>query len=174
LPDQSGGYMVRSVYDLLTAQDHLLNQQNLEVIWHKHVSLKVSIFAWRLLRDRLPTRQNLANRGIISMELRLCIAGCGQVEDLNHLFLSCPFSEALWPLVRDWFSVVGAETQVISDHFSQFIHYAGDRKSRRSFFHLIWLLCVWVLSKERNDKLFRNIHSFLPHMLDNVKSYSLW
>jgi len=108
------------------------------------------------------------------MESRLCIAGCGQVEDLNRLFLSCPFFGALWPLVRDWLGVAGAESQVISDHFLQFIHYACDLKSRRSFFHLIWLLCVWVLWKDRNDKLFRNNYSSLPHMLDKVKSYSLW
>ncbi|GAU18664.1 hypothetical protein TSUD_124970 [Trifolium subterraneum] len=32
-----------------------------DLIWHKHVPLKVSIVAWRLLRDRLPTKDNLAN-----------------------------------------------------------------------------------------------------------------
>lgn len=108
------------------------------------------------------------------MDSRLCLAGCGQVEDVNHLFLSCPVFGALWPLVRDWLGVDGAESQVILYHFLQFIHYAGDLKSRRSFFHQIWLLCVWVLCKDQNDKLFRNTHSSLPHMLDKVKSYSLW
>ncbi len=101
LPDQSGGYTVRGAYDMLTVQDHPLLHQNLELIWHKQVPLKVSIFAWRLLRDRLPTRQNLAIRGILPMDARLCLAGCGQVEDVNHLFLSCPSYGALWPLVRD-------------------------------------------------------------------------
>ncbi|AES96765.1 hypothetical protein MTR_5g041190 [Medicago truncatula] len=124
LPDQSGGYTVCGVYDMLTVQ-------------------------------------NLANRGIVSMDSRLCLAGCGQVEDVNHLFLSCPVFGALWPLVRDWLGVEGAESQVILNR--------GVR-----FFHQIWLLCVWVLWKDQNDKLFRNTHSSLPHMLDKVKSYSLW
>ncbi|KEH29430.1 hypothetical protein MTR_4g036635 [Medicago truncatula] len=35
------------------------------------VPLKVSILAWRLMRDRLPTKLNLANRGILSVEERL-------------------------------------------------------------------------------------------------------
>jgi len=64
---------------------------------------------------------------------------------VNHLFLSCPSYGALWPLVRDWLGVAGVEDQVVSDHVQQFIHYAGVSKSRWSFFHLIWLLCVWVL-----------------------------
>jgi hypothetical protein len=167
LPDQSGGYTVRGVYDMLTAQEQPLIQQNMELIWHKQVPLKVSIFSWRLLRDRLPTRQNLANRGILAMDSRFCLAGCDQVEDVNHLFLSCPVFGALWPLVRDWLGVEGAESQVISDHFLQFIHYEGVLKSRRSFFHLIWLMCVWVLCLASD-------HSSIQHMLDKVKSYSLW
>ena len=173
LPDQSGGYTVRGVYDLLTSQEQPLLQQNLELIWHKQVPLKVSIFVWRMLRDRLPTKENLANLGIISMKAWLCRAGCGQVEDLNHLFISCPYFGALWPLVWAWLGVAGAQSQVISNHFLQFIHYAGVLKSRRSFFHLIWLLCVWVLLNDRNDRLFKNKHSSLPHMLDKVKSFSL-
>ena len=126
------------------------------------------------MRDRLPTKDNLANRGVISMEARLCIDGCGYVEDVNHLFLSCLYFGALWPLVRAWIGVVGVESQVISYHFLQFINYACGLKSQRSFFHLIWHLCVWVLWNERNDRVFRNKQSSLPHMLDKVKSYSLW
>ena len=167
------GYTVCGVYDLLTSQEQPLLHQNLELIWHKKVPQKVYIFAWRLLRDRLPTKENLANRGIISMEVRLCIAGCGHVEDLNHLFLSCPSSGVLWPLVQAWLGVEGVESQIISDYFLQFIHYTGGLKSRRSFFHLIWLLSVWVLCNDRNDRLFRNKQSSLPQMLDKVKSYSL-
>jgi hypothetical protein len=74
LPDQNGGYSVRGVYDLLTAQELPHLHQNLELIWHKQVPLKVSVFAWRLLRDHLPTKENLANRGIISVEARLFCA----------------------------------------------------------------------------------------------------
>ena len=122
----------------------------------------------------MPTKENLANHGIISLEARMCLGGCGQVKDLNHLFLICPSSGVLWSLVRVWLGVQGVESQVISDHFLQFIHYAGGLKARRSFFHLIWLLCVWILWNDRNDRLFRNKQSSLPPMLDKVKSYSLW
>ncbi|PNX57544.1 cysteine-rich receptor-like protein kinase, partial [Trifolium pratense] len=30
-----------------------------QFIWHPQVPLKVSVFAWRLLRDRLPTKSNI-------------------------------------------------------------------------------------------------------------------
>ena len=170
----SNWWVYCGVYDMLTSQDQPMFPQNMELIWHKQVPLKVSIFAWRLLRDRLPTKENLASRGVLSVEARSCIDGCGHVEDLNHLFLSCPYFGALWPMVRAWFGVVGVETQFISDHFLQFINYAGGLRARRSFFHLIWLLCVWILWNERNDRVFRNKQSSTSQMLDKVKSYSLW
>jgi len=160
--------------DLLTMQDQPHLHQNSELIWHKQVSLNVSIFPWRLLRDRLPTKENLAKRGIISVDSRMCCAGCEHAEDLKHVFLICPYYGALWPLVRAWLRIEGVESQVISDHFSQFIYYAGVLKSRRSFFHLISLLCVWIIWNDQNDRLFRNKQSSLPQLLDKVKSYSLW
>jgi len=94
--------------------------QNMELIWHKQVPLKVSIFVWCLLRDRLPTKQNLASRGVLYVEARSCIDRCGHVEDLNHLFLSCPYFAALWPMVRAWLGVVGGETQFITDQQTPF------------------------------------------------------
>jgi len=129
LPDQDGGYSVRGVYDMLTSQEQPQLHSNMELIWHKQVPLKVSILAWRLLRDRLHTKNNLANRGVIPLEARLCITGCGHVEDVNHLFLSCPTFGALWPLVRAWLGVVGVDSQATSYHFLQFIKYAGCSRS---------------------------------------------
>ncbi len=45
LPDPIGGYTVRGVYDMLTSQDEPMVHENIELIWHKQVPLKVSIFA---------------------------------------------------------------------------------------------------------------------------------
>jgi len=108
------------------------------------------------------------------MKARLCVTGCGHVEDVSNMFLSCPIFGALWPMVRAWLGVEGVDSHAISDHFMQFIQYAGDLKSRRSLFHLIWLQCVCVLWNEQNNRLFRNRQSSIPQLLDKVKSNSLW
>ncbi|GAU41193.1 hypothetical protein TSUD_26180 [Trifolium subterraneum] len=69
-----------------------------DLIWHPQVPLKVSILAWRLLRDRLPTKGNLVTRGILSPEAHFCVSGCGAVESAQHLFLSYSTFGQLWPL----------------------------------------------------------------------------
>jgi hypothetical protein len=48
------------------------------------------MLVWRLLRNRLPTRDNLAQHHIIAPESQLCATGCGGVETAHHLFLFCP------------------------------------------------------------------------------------
>jgi len=138
------------------------------------VPLKVSIFAWRLLRDRLPTKINLANRSIITNEARLCVVGRGHVEDSTHLFLACPTFGAIWPMVRAWIGFDGVDTQVLSDHFLQFINQTSGLKARCSFLHMIWLLCVWTIWNERNCRLFQNKECSIIHLLDKIKSQSLW
>ena len=58
-------YTVRGAYQALTYMDAPACDATENLIWHKQVPFKVSIVAWRLLKDRLPTKVNLQNRGVI-------------------------------------------------------------------------------------------------------------
>jgi len=89
--DSSKVFTVRSAYNFLTFQPPIASPVAVVVssLWHKDVPLKVVLFAWRLFRDRLPTKDNLIHRGVIDQDSRLCVAGCGSVEPSHHLFLHC-------------------------------------------------------------------------------------
>ena len=78
--DNSGKYSVCSVYDLLTSGGITNVDEASSLVWHRQVPLKVSILTWRLLRNRLPTKSNLASRGILVHDMHLCVSGCGEVE----------------------------------------------------------------------------------------------
>ena len=95
-PDIGEGYTICGAYQLLTSQVHHVVDAADNLIWHKHVPLKVSILAWRLLRNRLPTKENLLNRGIIPTDANLCVTGCGKAESAVHLFLHCDILGTLW------------------------------------------------------------------------------
>jgi len=84
-----GGYTVSGAYHILTAQTDMQDVGMNNLVWHNQVPLKVSIFAWRLLRDRLPTKMNLVRRGMLATEAAGCIAGCGHDESASHLFMHC-------------------------------------------------------------------------------------
>jgi hypothetical protein len=120
LPDPSGGYTVRGAYNLLTSQEPSGEDSALELVWPNQVLLKVSVFAWRLIRDRLPTKTNLIARLVLSFDMSLCVAGCGHPETAQHLFLLCNTFGSLWHMVRDWIGCFGVDADNISDHFLQF------------------------------------------------------
>ncbi|GAU49411.1 hypothetical protein TSUD_407260 [Trifolium subterraneum] len=173
-PDLDTGYSVCGAYQLLTSQDSVTLGEVETLIWHKQVPLKVSICAWRLLSDRLPTRAKLVSRGIISPEAHFCVSGCGDIETAQHLFFTCGIFGTLWSAVRLWIGFSSVDHHNPSDHFLHFVGVLGERRARRSFLQLIWLACVWVLWNERNNRLFRNTTQTVPQMLDKVKLYSLW
>jgi len=151
-PDAVGGYSVSSGYQMLSDHNHLVLDDSERLIWHPQVPLKVSILAWRLLRDRLPTKSNLLNRGIIQGDGALCVARCGQIESVQHLFIDCNFFGSLWHHVRLWLGFTGVDHNILSSHFIHFTNYLGGRRSCRSFLQLLWLLCVWLIWKEHNNR----------------------
>ena len=133
LPDIVGGYTVRGAYLLLTQQVAPLSDATTELVWHKQVPLKVSILAWRLLKDRLPTKINLLRRGIIHHGAILCVAGCGFDESTYHLFLHCATFGSIWQHIRRW---LGVDLHNLHDHFLQFTNSIGTSSKRRSFMQL--------------------------------------
>jgi hypothetical protein len=155
-PDPAVGYTVHDAYQILTSQDSVILGEAEDLIWHRQVPLKVSILAWRLLRDRLPTKANLVSRGILAPEARDCVTGCGGTETARHLFLSCSTFGSLWALVRSWIGFSAVDAFSLTDHFVQFTYSAGGLRARRSFLQLVWLACVWVVWSERNLRVFRN------------------
>ena len=98
--DPYAGYTIRGAYQLLTSQDTSQVDHTTCLFWHKQVPLKVSIFALRLLRDRLPKRPNLLHRNIITDVDVGYLTGCDHLETSQHLFLSCDFYDSLWYAVQ--------------------------------------------------------------------------
>jgi hypothetical protein len=59
--DPVKGYFVRGTYQYLTSPIAPVEWGLSDMVWLKQVPLKVSVFIWRLLRNRLPTKDNLVH-----------------------------------------------------------------------------------------------------------------
>jgi len=66
LLDLIRGYSAHRAYQYLTSANAPTDTHHLSNILHRQVSLKVSLFGWRLLHDRLPTKDNLLRRHVIT------------------------------------------------------------------------------------------------------------
>ena len=136
------GYTVKRAYHLLTSVDEPPSMGLFDNVWHKHVPLKVSLFAWRLLRNRLLTKDNLVRRRVLHHDVNQCVGGCGFQETTIHLFLNCATFGNLWVSVSHWLHITFVAPEVLRDHLLQFGHLAGLPRFTYSFLKLIWLACV--------------------------------
>ncbi|GKE23492.1 RNA-directed DNA polymerase, eukaryota [Tanacetum coccineum] len=69
--------------------------------WSKYVPIKINIFAFRLLLNRLPMKINLSDRDIDVPNI-LC-STCNQAqEDVSHIFIHCEVAYQVWAKIAQW------------------------------------------------------------------------
>lgn len=95
--------------------------KNTEVLWKKKLwndftPPRISILAWKITQNRLPTADALYRRSILPSSVCInCITG--SVEDMNHIMLQCNIAENIWrwlaPLLEVNFSNFSTVNEII-------------------------------------------------------------
>jgi len=71
--DLINGYSAKGIYQYLASSNSSVERGISDVVWLKHIPLKVSMFVWRLLQNRLSTKDNLIRMMVLHQEdKRLC------------------------------------------------------------------------------------------------------
>ena len=102
LLDPAHGYTVREAYRFLTNDGNFVDRSLVDDVWHKNILSKVSLFVWRLLWNRLPTRDNLVQRRVLGLADSACVSGCGEQGTTSHLFCGCLIFSSLWDHILHW------------------------------------------------------------------------
>jgi hypothetical protein len=123
-----GLFSVKASYDFLFPRlvcSTLLSPSLCNVVhkvWDSWAPSKVVVFSWQTLLARIPTKENLAIRGMVLENAHVNCAVCGGgVETENHLFILCPFAWSIWIEVYRWFGVVEVSPGNIASHFIGFL-----------------------------------------------------
>jgi len=72
---------------------------------------------------------NLIKRRVIQLNAQLCAGGCGNPEDVNHLFISCEFFEKISFDISNWLGVTKVHPTHVSYHLLQFRALGGFSKN---------------------------------------------
>ena len=154
--DPLNGYSVRGTYQyLMTSVDHA-DRVVVDMVWLKQVPLKVSVSVWRLLRNRLPTKDNLLRRRVLHHDDTICVGGCDSQETAVHFLLRCDIFGSLWQLIYQWIGISFIPPESVADHLHHFGQLAVLPRFTYTFLKVIWHATVWVLWKERNNKIFNS------------------
>ncbi|GJS54510.1 RNA-directed DNA polymerase, eukaryota [Tanacetum coccineum] len=97
-----GVFHVKDVRNLL--DETFLPKVDTPTRWIKCIPIKVNVFVWKALQDRLPTRSNLVRRNILidSVSCPICD---GEPEDSSHLFFRCCLARDVTRLVCRWWDL---------------------------------------------------------------------
>ena len=168
LVDLVHGHSVRETYRFLTSGEQV-DRTLVDDVWHRYIQTKVSLFVWSLLRNRLPTKDNLIRRRVIQAPDTACAYGCSELETTNHLFLECEIPNMVWLHVRKWIGLHMVYPCQLREHYTQFSLMAGMPCRSLYVFKVIWFACVWLIWKDRNDQVFKNMGSDSSVLLEKIK-----
>jgi hypothetical protein len=159
-PHATGLFSVNSAYVCLLnkfvtdALDHNMVLA-LNKLWITNAPSKASIFGWRLLLDKFPTKVALINEGIITRNLEMCCVYClKEVEDIQHVFFKCDVIVQVWSYIFKWMGVNFLVFTSVLDHLLSFGGIIKGKNTKR-LRHIIWLATTWCIWRTRNNILFR-------------------
>jgi hypothetical protein len=109
---------------------------------------------------------------VLPIDDNVCVGGCGSLETEEHLFLGCDIFTNVWSLLLQWLRISFVAPPTVRDHFLHFGHMAGFPKSIHLFIRIIRLACVWIIWKERNNRVFNQMELDSQVISDKVKLLS--
>jgi len=131
-----------------------IQDRTFEELWKLKVPNKISVFAWRLLNDRLPTKANLQRQQIEINESN-CPFCRSMDKNVGHLFFHCSKIIPVWWESWSWVNIVGVSPMNPKQHFFQ--HILGVPEGiRANSWKWWWLALTWIIRQQRNKVIFSN------------------
>uniref|UniRef100_A0A453KKF4 Reverse transcriptase zinc-binding domain-containing protein n=1 Tax=Aegilops tauschii subsp. strangulata TaxID=200361 RepID=A0A453KKF4_AEGTS len=145
----SGEFSVSSAYQALC---HMPVLQRLSPLCKAPLPLKIKIFVWQLLRDRLPSGTEVLKRH--GPGNGLCPL-CHVPETGTHILFSCVAAQALWCFVRE---ALGPEWE--AQDLAEFLQVRATQVGRKCrLFWLIFAAMMWTLWTTGNKMVIERLFS---------------
>lgn len=170
-PDGTKDFSVSLVRKLLRPSDN--NANSVIFPWNKVLPAKINIFGWRMLLNRLPTKDALIRRGI-NVDNPGCIFCGSSGESMDHILTGCGFTNELWNAIEIWCRL--PPMVVFSSKDLVFLHtHVKGSSVRKVLIQSVILVACWVIWKSRNNMIFNNSKANITVMLKEVKTLGfLW
>jgi len=146
-------YFVKSGYRVLNKEELMQMSEEFQVLWSLIITPSVAVCAWRLLLDRLPTRDNLARRGMQLTSVRCPMCQEGE-ETAQHLFTTCKVAQKVCDLYERWVGNVPVRHNAITIHFQSFHLVSQSQRVNRAW-KGIWVAIVSEIRKHKNNVVFK-------------------
>ncbi|XP_028220243.1 uncharacterized protein LOC114401863 [Glycine soja] len=172
LAEPHGHYTTKSAYKFYTKPSTSNSDGKIySIIWKLKIPPRVAVFCWRLLKNRLPTKDNLLRRNITIQDQNCPLCGNAQ-EDVGHLLFNCNLTKGLWWESMRWIRVVGPLPSHPKCHFTQFCEGFGNpvyQDIRGGW----WSALTSSIWHHRNNLIFQG-RPFDPYKVMDHAIYLVW
>jgi hypothetical protein len=92
---KGGQVNAKHAYEVISLDDQEVTTNEWYLnIWNWEMRLKVKLFCWLMIENRILTWDNLIKRGMIGPSRSML---CGEREEfVNHLMVECLFNKEIW------------------------------------------------------------------------------
>jgi len=145
-------FTVNSAYECLAKQTRGTQQASFELVWKAKAFPNVLTTTWRILIDRLPTKEGLSRRGVL-MDTTVCVLCKIKEESCQHLFIDCKYAQLVWSLYLQWLGFEFVQHNDLKSHFVSF-HCAQASSKQNLVWKGIWAAIVRSIWDQRNSIVF--------------------
>ena len=171
LADPSGIFSSKSAFGSLT-RDHSMPVNYLaKSIWKLNIPIKVKVFIWLLVLDKISVQTNLQKRRPYhSLSPGWCVMCKKDNESLDHLFLTCEFTNRFWIKILQEFDREWVTPRLASDLLSLGQGFFLQKRGK-----ILWKVATsatfWAIWLERNRRIFEGVEENFEYIWDRIK---LW
>eukprot|EP00253_Pinus_taeda_P031439 PITA_31439 len=125
-------------------------------IWKLSASPRSKLFTWCVLRNRLPTGENLMRRAIYGPSR--CVLCKSDIESTEHLFMRCPTVQHIWQNIKPYVHYSGE--WIGTDLINTWIEWGN--KHRGSKVVNLPIIINWSIWRTRNKMIFEDREAQWP------------
>ncbi|KAK9058373.1 hypothetical protein SSX86_023214 [Deinandra increscens subsp. villosa] len=167
--DPSGDFSIKSIRAIFCEAGQSLPPP-WAFAWCKLIPLKVNLFMWRAVQNRVATYDQLVKRGVQTTSV-LCPL-CGSMdESICHLLSGCSFSSAVWSLVASWVKIFNMFFFSVVDIVKAVDFLPLENTTRMALCAILFTTC-WVIWLERNEAIFNKRQHSVNRVFNDIKSVS--
>lgn len=142
---KDGKFSVKSFYKALKVNNAVFP---LKKVWNFKVPLKIKVFIWLFVKNKILTKDNLYRRGWRKGDKKC--QSCDLEETVQHLFFDCPMAKLIWHVV---ICALNIKPMLDAQHlFGQWLNVID--KSTRNLVVIGFAAVIWAIWKTRNRACF--------------------
>ncbi|XP_022018935.1 uncharacterized protein LOC110918967 [Helianthus annuus] len=139
--------------------------------WLHWIPKKVNCFLWRVVLDRIATREALMIRRF-HLPSNQCILCNNTLESADHLLVSCETAKQVWLIIFQWMKLPIPSYMISVVQVLEIINsYKSQKNTKRAIYAVVAATC-WNLWKMRNEIIFKQKAFSVAKLIGDIKAIS--